>query len=88
MVKSQICLIDKVALRYIASEKTIRNLAERLADRIGLYVRYESDKTKDYKGKLEGKFATINLAHATLDTPIHEILGHPIIRAIKNGINL
>jgi len=24
------------------------------------------------------------LAYATLDTPIHEILGHPIIRAIRN----
>jgi hypothetical protein len=29
----------------------------------------------------------INLAYATLDTPIHEILGHPIIRAIKNRSN-
>jgi hypothetical protein len=28
----------------------------------------------------------INLAYATLDTPIHEILGHPIIRAIKGKI--
>lgn len=69
---------------YKASEKTIRDLAERMADRIGLKVRYESDRTKDYKGKLEGDIAVINLAHATLDTPIHEILGHPIVRAIKN----
>jgi hypothetical protein len=70
---------------YIASEKTIRDLAERMADRIGLQVRYESDRTKDYKGKLEGNTAVINLAYATLDTPIHEILGHPIIRALKTG---
>ena len=70
---------------YIASEKTIRDLAARIADRIGLDVRFESDRTKDYKGKLERNTAVINLAHATLDTPIHEILGHPIIRAIKKG---
>lgn len=71
---------------YIASEKTIRDLAEKMADRIGLKVRYESDRTKDYKGKLDGNTAVINLAYATLDTPIHEILGHPIIRAIKGSI--
>ena len=35
-------------------------------------------------GKIENKTAHINLAYVTLDTPIHEILGHPIIRAIKN----
>jgi len=70
---------------YIASEKTIRDLAARMADRIGLKVKYESDRTKDYKGKLEGDTAVINLAYATLDTPIHEILGHPIIRALKTG---
>jgi hypothetical protein len=44
----------------------------------------ESDRTKQYKGKIENGKAYINLAYATLDTPIHEILGHPIIRAIKN----
>jgi hypothetical protein len=70
---------------YIASEKTIRDLAERIADRIGLKVRYESDRTKDYKGKLEGDTAVINLAYATLDTPVHEILGHPIIRSLKTS---
>lgn len=69
-----------------ATENTIRDLAARMADRIGMSVRFESDKTKDYKGKIEHNTAIINLANATLDTPIHEILGHPIIRAIKNGI--
>ena len=70
---------------YIASEKTIRDLAARMADRIGLKVKYESDRTLDYKGKLEGNTAVINLAYADLTTPIHEILGHPIIRAIKKN---
>jgi hypothetical protein len=32
--------------------------------------------------------AIINLAYATLDTPVHEILGHPIIKAIKNNNSL
>src|SRR5690606_1628314 len=64
--------------------KTIRDLAARMSDRIGIPVRFESDRTKEYKGKLENGIAVVNLAYATLDTPIHEILGHPIIRAIKN----
>lgn len=68
----------------IASEKTIRELAARMSDRIGIPIRFESDRTKQYKGKIENNIAYINLAYATLDTPIHEILGHPIIRAIKN----
>jgi len=103
---------------YVASEKTIRDLAARMADRIGLKVKYENiqrinqggnwvvkdiennkilftgtekqtnkwiKQNKNYKGKLKNNVATINLAYATLDTPIHEILGHPIIRAIKNN---
>ena len=69
---------------FVASEKTIRDLAARISDRIGIPVRFESDRTKDYKGKLENGTAVINLAYATLDTPIHEILGHPIIRAIRD----
>ena len=68
----------------IASEKTIRDLASKIADRIGMTVKFESDRSKDYKGKIENNIAYVNLAYATLDTPIHEILGHPIIRAIKN----
>jgi hypothetical protein len=68
----------------IASEQTIRDLSARIADRIGMTVKFESDRTKDYKGKIENNVAYVNLAYATLDTPIHEILGHPIIRAIKN----
>lgn len=72
----------------IASEKTIRDLAARMSDRIGIPVRFESDRTKQYKGKIENNTAVINLAYATLDTPVHEILGHPIIRSIKNRKNV
>jgi len=59
-------------------------LAAKIADRIGMTVKFESDRSKEYKGKIENNVAYVNLAYATLDTPIHEILGHPIIRAIKN----
>jgi hypothetical protein len=36
---------------YIASENTIRDLAARMSDRIGIPVRFESDRSKQYKGK-------------------------------------
>ncbi len=68
----------------VASEKTIRDIAARMSDRIGIPVRFESDRSKQYKGKLENGVAFINLAYTDLSTPIHEILAHPIIRAIKN----
>jgi hypothetical protein len=71
----------------IASEKTIRDLAARISDRIGIPYRIISDRTQQFKGKIENNVAVINLAYATLDTPIHEILGHPIIRAIKGGFS-
>lgn len=67
----------------IASEKTIRDLAARMSDRIGIPVKFESDRSKKYKGKLENGVAVINLAYATLDTIFHEIAGHSIIRALK-----
>ena len=69
---------------FVASEKTIRDLAARMSDRIGIPVKYISDRSQKFKGKLENGTAVVNLAYTTLDSPIHEILGHPIIRAIKN----
>ena len=68
---------------YVASEKTIRDLAARMSDRIGIFVEFESDRTKQYRGKLENNTAVVNLAYATLDTVPHEVLSHPIIRALK-----
>ena len=69
----------------IVSEKTIRELAARMSNRIGMPIKFDTDRTKEYKGKIENGIAYINLVYATLDTPIHEILGHPIIRAIKGN---
>jgi hypothetical protein len=67
------------------TEFGIRDLAARLANRIGGEVEFISDLTKDFSGYNEGSKYVINLAKATLDTPIHEIVGHPIIRAIKDN---
>jgi len=84
LVNSKVAFQNVNSEGIIASEKTIRDLSARLADRIGIPIEFESDRTKMYKGKIESGMAYVNLAYATLDTPIHEILGHPIIRAIKN----
>ena len=67
----------------VASEKTIRDLTASVADRIGMSYRIISDRNQKFKGKIEDNTAVVNLAYATLDTPIHEILGHPIIRTLK-----
>lgn len=67
----------------IATEKTIRDLAARISDRIGIPYKIISDRTQEFKGKLENGVAVINLAYATLDTVFHEVAGHSIIRALK-----
>lgn len=67
----------------IASEKTIRDLAARISDRIGIPYKIISDRSQEYKGKIENGVAYVNLAYATLDTIFHEIAGHSIIRALK-----
>lgn len=70
-----------------ATTDTLKQLADAMSIRIGIPVSFVTDKDSNYKGKfviIDGKeTAIINLAYATLDTPIHEILGHPIIRSIK-----
>lgn len=72
----------------VATEKTIRDLGNELSDRIGIKVNYISDRTREFKGRwaVENEVddeVIINLAHATLDTPIHELLAHPIIRSLR-----
>ncbi len=67
------------------SEFGIRDLAARLSARIGSEGTFSADQTKDYAGWSASNQWEINLAKATLDTPIHEIVGHPIIRSIKNS---
>jgi len=82
--------------QQVAFEKTIRDVAARMSDRIGIDFKITNSKNDKFKGRLIknlGRWgnpygnseytAEINLAYATLDTPIHEILAHPIIKAIS-----
>ena len=68
----------------VSFEKTIRDLSAKISNRISIPYKIDNRKDLLYKGKIEDGVAYINLAYATLDTPIHEILGHPIINAIKD----
>ena len=68
----------------IPEESAIRDLAARLADRIGGKVDFINEESEKYAGYNEGNKSTINLHYATEESAVHEILGHPIIRAIKN----
>ena len=90
-----------------AEENTIRDVATKLIDRIGIKALIINDPLEEYKGKIiyaplvedntyyapdedrpdvtVFKTAVINLAYATLDTPIHEIVGHPIISEIAKS---
>lgn len=65
----------------------LKDLAAKLAHRIGGTIQFENNVNSDNKGWNQGRNSMINLAHATPDTPFHEILAHPIIRAIKNRTN-
>lgn len=67
------------------SEKTLKSVASALSARIGMKVQFTNRPDLPIKGRINSLgTAVINLAHATLDTPIHEIVGHPLIRAIKD----
>jgi hypothetical protein len=65
-------------------KQTIEAIASRMASRIGIRYTIIDDPNQDFKGRVDNFGAFINLAYATKDTPIHEIVAHPIIRAIKS----
>lgn len=71
----------------IPEESAIRDLAARLADRIGGKVDFINKESEKYAGYNEGNKSTINLHYATLDTPLHEIIFHPLVRALKEKSN-
>ena len=71
----------------IPEESAIRDLAARLADRIGGKVDFINEESEKYAGYNEGNKSTINLHYATLDTPLHEIIFHPLVRALKEKSN-
>lgn len=62
----------------------LKDLAHKLAYRIGSKVEFDNRTDVDWKGYNQGMKSVLNEAYMTPDTPFHEILAHPIIRAIKN----
>jgi hypothetical protein len=63
---------------------TLEKIAKKFKSKFGIKTKFINDSSQNFKGKLENDVAVINLAYATLDTPIHEIIGHPFIFLIKN----
>ena len=61
----------------------LKDLAAKLAHRIGGKIKFENRTDVDWKGYNQGNTSVLNEAYMTPDTPFHEILAHPIIRAIK-----
>ena len=76
---------DNTSINSLEDKKVLVDLANELAGRSDLEIEFIDDPNVHYKGKLSKGKVTINLAKATLDTPIHEILGHPFINHIKNN---
>lgn len=62
----------------------LKDLAAKLAWRIGGKVKFENNPNADWKGFNQGMDSVLNEAYMTSDTPFHEVMAHPIIRAIKN----
>lgn len=61
----------------------LKDLSAKLAHRIGGKVEFKNRPDVDWKGYNQGITSVLNEAYMTPDTPFHEILAHPIIRAIK-----
>lgn len=61
----------------------LKDLSAKLAHRIGGTVEFQNHPNADWKGYNQGMTSVLNEAYMTPDTPFHEILAHPIIRAIK-----
>lgn len=63
----------------------LKDLSAKLAHRIGGTVEFKNRTDVDWKGYNQGMTSVLNEAYMTPDTPFHEILAHPIIRAIKKS---
>ena len=61
----------------------LKDLATKLAYRIGGKVEFQNHPNADWKGYNQGMTSVLNEAYMALDTPFHEILGHSIIRSLK-----
>ena len=62
----------------------LKDLSAKLAYRIGGKIEFVNKTDVDWKAYNQGMKSVLNEAYMTPDTPFHEILAHPIIRAIKN----
>ena len=85
-VSSQTTQTTEPKVSKNARAKQIYNtetLVNKLAQLTGMSVKYINDPAQMFKGKIEDRVATINMAYVTADTPIHEILGHPVIASLK-----
>ena len=65
----------------------LKDLSHKLAYRIGGKIEFVNKTDVDWKGYNQGMTSVLNEAYMTPDTPFHEILAHPIIRAIKTRTN-
>ena len=65
----------------------LKDLAAKLAHSIGGKVEFVNRTDVDWKGYNQGMTSVLNEAYMTPDTPFHEILAHPIIRAIKKKMH-
>ncbi len=63
----------------------LKDLSAKLAYRIGSKVEFVNRTDVDWKGYNQGRTSVLNEAYMTPDTPFHEILAHPIIRALKSS---
>lgn len=62
----------------------LKDLAHKLAHRIGGKVEFENRTDMDWKGYNQGMTSVLNEAYMDESTAFHEIMGHPIIRALKS----
>ena len=63
----------------------LKDLAAKLAHRIGGKVKFENNHNADWKGYNQGNTSVLNEAYMTPDTPFHEVLAHPIVRELKKS---
>lgn len=61
----------------------LKDLSTKLAHRIGGTVAFQNHPNADWKGYNQGMKSVLNKAYMDESTAFHEIMGHPIIRALK-----
>ena len=75
---------SRAVTRTDKARNMVISMADQLAEKFGFTVEYYDDPSIPWKGFIDGNVVSINLAKATLDTPIHEFL-HPFVKALKKS---